>query len=340
MISTIEALSNAMDSTCQSWFVNQSILSVDQFDLQRLRYLFHLTDLIRPLKGHVTAELLKGFVLGNLFFEASTRSRMSFSSAFLYLGGLVNSTTGVTFSSIAKGESLVDTCRVISTYCDVMVIRHPECGSALQAAASSTVPVINAGDGHGEHPTQALLDLYTIVKEKPQVEGLTVTMVGDLRFGRTVHSLIKLLCLYPNISFVFAAPDIVQLPDEYQAFITKSGNRFQLTDSFDDAIAQADVIYSTRIQKERFTDPDEYKSIEDYFILTKEKVTRLCKPDVTIMHPLPRLTEIATDVDALTKQASYFRQAENGLYVRMALFLAILDHDGSRTQAIIQKSII
>lgn len=307
--------------------INKDILSVDQFHRHLLDYLFQITDLMQLHKGPRTATLLSGKVLGSLFFEASTRSRMSFSSAFMYLGGKVNSTTGVKFSSIAKGESFIDTLSVIPLYCDILVIRHPELGAADEAARFSRVPVINSGDGHGEHPTQALLDLYTILKEKKKIDGITISMIGDLRFGRTVHSLIKLLCKYKDIRFIFAAPDVVQLSQSRLNEVRKLGFSVEITDDFDDAISKADVIYSTRIQKERFEDQHEYESIENYYILNREKIEKYCKPDVTIMHPLPRTTEISVDVDTLPN-AAYFRQAENGLYIRMALFLSVLDKTG------------
>ena len=328
MISTI-------DNQIKLQLVNQNILTVDQFNIPLLNYLFELTNTIKRLKGSPKIHFLSDKVLGNLFFEASTRSRMSFASAFMYLGGKVNSTTGVTFSSISKGESLIDTLSVIPLYCDVLVIRHPELGAAEKAAQYANIPVINSGDGHGEHPTQALLDLYTIYQEKKKIDGLTISMIGDLRFGRTVHSLIKLLSLYSNIRFIFAAPDVVQLSKSRLNEIQKLGFDVEVTDNFDTAISKADVIYSTRIQKERFEEQDEFKSIENYYILNKEKVLKHCKSDVTIMHPLPRTTEISTDVDSLPN-AAYFRQAENGLYTRMALFIAVLDHKGMLSSKLCQ----
>ena len=324
-----------VDNGVKLQLVDQDILTVDQFNRPLLRYLFELTDVMKRLKGTGCVSLLQDKVLGNLFFEASTRSRMSFASAFMYLGGRVNSTTGVTFSSISKGESLIDTLSVIPLYCDILVIRHPELGAAEKAAQYSNVPVINSGDGHGEHPTQALLDLYTIYQEKKQIDGLTISMIGDLRFGRTVHSLIKLLSLYSNVRFIFAAPDVVQLSQSRLDEVRQLGFDVQVTDDFDSAISQADVIYSTRIQKERFENQEEYKSIENYYVLNKEKVLKYCKSDVTIMHPLPRTTEISIDVDSLPN-AAYFRQAENGLYSRMALFLSVLDREGALSSQLCQ----
>lgn len=300
------------------------ILSVKQFDTNFINDLFSLTEKMRQLKAnHIPCRALEGYVLGNLFFEASTRSRMSFASAFLYLGGAVNSTTGVIFSSISKGESLLDTLNVIPMYCDVLVVRHPELGAVSKAAEFSNIPIINAGDGPGEHPTQALLDLYTVYKEKGRMENLTISMVGDLRFGRTVHSLTRLLCLYKHIKFIFAAPEVVQLPRSILEEVKSKGHTVEITDNYNEAISKADIIYSTRIQRERFEDPDEYKAIDGKYVLSKQKVESFCKPDVTIMHPLPRTNEIDPNLDTMPN-AAYFRQAENGLYVRMALFLKVL----------------
>lgn len=307
-----------------SSLTNQHILSVDQFNQSIIQDLFSLTEQMKLYKQNKQIRsVLNGYVLGNLFFEASTRSRMSFTSAFLYLGGQVNHTTGVTFSSISKGETLEDTINVIQSYCDVIVLRHSDLGTAKKASQVSQVPVINAGDGIGEHPTQALLDLYTIFDEKKQLDNLTITMVGDLKHGRTVHSLARLLCLQKNIRFIFAAPQIVQMPEAIVSEIRSHGFQVELTDDFNAAISEADVIYSTRIQRERYENPSDYETFDGLFTLTKEKINHYCKPDVTVMHPLPRTNEIKLDVDALPG-AAYFRQAANGLYVRMALFCSVL----------------
>ncbi|MFT5171600.1 MAG: aspartate carbamoyltransferase catalytic subunit [Candidatus Marinamargulisbacteria bacterium] len=305
-------------------FFNNHIISVSQFDKPSLDQLFRLANQMKLLRKHrLASDPLNGYVLGNIFFEPSTRSRMSFASAFLYLGGKVNSTTGVVFSSISKGETLADTVKVIQLYCDVLVIRHSQLGAAKEAAKNCQIPLINAGDGPGEHPTQALLDLYTILEEKGHVDGLTISMVGDLRFGRTVHSLAKLMALYKNVKFIFGSPEVVQMPKGLVQDLIDKGFDITVTDNFDEAISDADVIYSTRIQKERFSDPREYETIDGMYVLTREKIEKICKPDVTILHPLPRTSEIAPNVDVLPN-AAYFRQAENGLYVRMALFLLIL----------------
>jgi aspartate carbamoyltransferase catalytic subunit len=305
-------------------FKGQHILSVKQFDTDKLAQLFLLTKQMMAIKnGSIPSRLLEGKVLGNIFFEASTRSRMSFSSAFFYLGGHVNTTSSVQFSSMAKGESLADTIKVMSMYCDVLVVRHPEEGSVAEAAKYSQVPVVNAGDGAGEHPTQALLDLFTIQEECGRLSNLTVSFVGDLKYGRTIHSLARLLCLYPNMHLIFSAPQIVQLPERILNELQASNTKVSVTEDFDSALAQADVLYATRIQRERFPSKSDYESIEGKYVITKEKIDTIAKKNVVIMHPLPRTTEITTCVDALPN-AAYFKQAQNGLFVRMALFLSIL----------------
>jgi aspartate carbamoyltransferase len=262
-------------------------------------------------------------VLSNLFFEASTRSRISFASAFQYLGGSVDNTVGVVFSSISKGESLSDTIRVVQGYVDVIVLRHFTVGSARIAADNSTTPIINAGDGIGEHPTQALLDLYTIYNETKRLSDLTIAVVGDLQHGRTVHSLVHLMRLYTNIHIVAIAPNDLQLPADSVHALQASGIRVTQTDDFKVGIATADVIYMTRLQRERFQSELDYEQFEQLYILNRTLIESVCKPDVVIMHPLPRTSEINPDVDALN-QAAYFRQTDNGLYVRMALFLLVL----------------
>ncbi len=310
-------------------FYHQHILSVDQFDTEGVERLFALARKMPRIWDKSKPILpLSRYILANLFFEASTRSRMSFASAFQKLGGSVNSTTGFTFSSISKGETLADTIQVMQLYCDVLVIRHPEIGAAAEAARYSQVPVINAGDGAGEHPTQALLDLFTIYQEKNRINGLTIGMVGDLRFGRTVHSLAKLLRLFKDITIIFTAPDVVQIPDSFADELRGHGITVIKTHDLADTLKQSDVVYTTRIQRERFTHPEEYQAIDGVYVLNREKIQTLCKPDVTIMHPLPRTNEIATDVDALPN-AAYFREAENGVFVRMALFLLVLGQEAA-----------
>lgn len=302
-------------------FHGNDIISVNQFDLVDIEKLFALAHRMRNIgTGKVQCRILKGCILANLFFEASTRSRMSFATAFMRLGGQVNSTTGMEFSSMIKGESLADTIRVIQSYCDILVMRHPELGAAQIAAEFSAVPVINAGDGPGEHPTQALLDLFTIFEERKIVDSVTVAMVGDLKYGRTAHSLAKLLTLYKGIKFVFIAPPELQMPDTLVQELQEKGCHITQTDELQTGIKEADVIYSTRMQIERMESPI---LDSDIYVIDRKKVEQACKKNVTILHPLPRNAEIATDVDTLPN-AAYFRQSDNGVLVRMALFLLLL----------------
>ena len=261
---------------------------------------------------------LKGKVLASVFYEASTRTRFSFESAMLKLGGTVIGTESAShFSSVTKGESLPDTITIIGGYADVIVLRHPETGSAALAASVSSVPVINAGDGTGEHPTQALLDLYTIQKECGRLDHLTVAVVGDLKYGRTVHSLLLLLAHHEDITVFLVSPPELQLPRSLIELFQDKKVFFTETTDLQGVLGQADVLYVTRIQKERFTDLAEYDRVKEAYILTPALVQQM-KNDAIIMHPLPRVIEISPEVDA-DKRAAYFRQARNGLYIRMAL---------------------
>lgn len=305
-------------------FAHKSIVSVSQFDRAGIDCLFALAKRMRKIESRkVRCRVLDGYILGSLFFESSTRTRMSFDTAFMRLGGMVNSTVGFDFSSMAKGETLQDTIRVVNGYCDIIVIRHPAEGSAAIAASCALKPVINAGDGPGEHPTQALLDLFTIFEERKQVDEITIAMVGDLKHGRTVHSLAKLLTLYTNVHLVLIAPSEIQMPVELVAILRKAGCKVTQTAQLQQWLPKVDVIYMTRIQKERFADSDVYDQINGMYVLDRDSVEGYCKPDVTIMHPLPRLSELATDLDTFPGSA-HFRQAENGTLVRMALFLLVL----------------
>lgn len=305
-------------------FDRESIVSVSQFDRAGIDRLFALAHRMRKIENReVRCQVLDGYILGSLFFESSTRTRMSFDAAFMRLGGMVNSTVGFDFSSMAKGETLQDTIRVVHGYCDIIVIRHPEEGSAAIAASCTSKPVINAGDGPGEHPTQALLDLFTIFEERKQVDGITIAMVGDLKHGRTVHSLAKLLTLYGNIHIVCIAPPEVQMPEELIATLRKRGCKVTQTAHLQQWLHKLDAIYMTRVQKERFADPAVYDRVNGSYVLDRALVEAYCKPDITIMHPLPRMSELSTDLDTFPGSA-YFRQAENGTLVRMALFLLVL----------------
>lgn len=263
---------------------------------------------------------LKGRVLAALFYEPSTRTRLSFESAMNRLGGSVISAEGIQFSSMYKGETIEDTIRMVNQYADIIAMRHPEQGSADRAAAVSGIPFINAGDGPGQHPTQALLDLLTIKKERGEIEGLKITMVGDLRYGRTVHSLSFLLGLYPGIRFTLVSPKELGMPEKVTSFFDEHGIAYEQTEELEDGL-DGDVLYMTRVQQERFEDRSEYERLKLKYILTAKHVKGR---DITVMHPLPRVGEIAGDVDALPN-AAYFRQARNGVYLRMALLAMLLN---------------
>ena len=312
------------------------LLSVAQFNREALEDLFRLADVMQPIaRRRKVSRVLEGAVLANLFFEASTRTRVSFGAAFCRLGGSVCDTTGFTFSSMAKGESIYDTSRVVSGYVDAIVVRHPEQGSVAQFAAATHVPVINGGDGPGEHPTQALLDLYTVQREFSRlgklVDGADIAMVGDLKHGRTVHSLIRLLSLYRGLTLTLVAPASLEMPDELVEGARSAGHRVVLSSSLEEGIARADVVYATRIQKERFTGeaPEGY---DPAFEINKALVDRVCKPDAVIMHPLPRdgragAHDLATDLNQDPRLA-IFRQTDNGIPVRMAIFAVLLGVEG------------
>ncbi len=301
----------------------QDILSVKQFDRERLAYVFARAQEMREMVERVGAcDLLHGYVLACLFYEPSTRTSASFIAAMERLGGgVIPITQGVQFSSVAKGESLPDTVRTLEQYADVIVLRHPETGSAQVAADNASVPVINAGDGTGEHPTQALLDHFTIVEELGGVDGLKVAMVGDLKYGRTVHSLTKLLTNY-DVEFVFVSPDILRMPEDVLDVVRASGHRFTVTEDVHDVIGEVDVLYVTRVQKERFSDLAEYDRVKDQYVVDPELMQR-AKERMIVMHPLPRVNEISYAVDD-DPRAAYFRQMRNGMYIRMALLAAVL----------------
>jgi aspartate carbamoyltransferase len=305
-----------------SSFYGRDIVSVKQFSRNDLDYIFGVANEMRGIVKRVGAtDLLKGHILANLFYEASTRTSSSFIAAMERLGGSVIPIHGVQYSSVSKGESLPDTIRTLDCYADVIVLRHPEVGASEIAARYCSKPVISAGDGVGEHPTQGLLDIYTILSELGAIDGLHVAMVGDLKNGRTVHSLARLLRLY-DVRFTFVSPEILRLPEENKAELRDAGRAFAETASMDDVISTADVIYVTRVQKERFADLREYEAVKDCYEITPELMSR-AKERMALMHPLPRVGEIHYDVDD-DPRAAYFRQMANGMYVRMALLAAVL----------------
>ncbi len=264
---------------------------------------------------------MDGKVLATLFFEPSTRTRLSFETAMLHLGGTVISVAdGKASSSAKKGETVYDTGKMIEGYSDVAVIRHPVTGSAAELAAGSCKPVINGGDGAGQHPTQALLDLYTIIKEQGGTEGKTICLAGDLKNGRTVHSGAALLARM-GVNFIFTAPEALAMPEEITENLRKTGVKVEIIPDLDKAVAKSDVLYMTRIQQERFADPAEYERLKGSYEVTLDTVKK-AKSGLTIMHPLPRVTEIKTEVDDYAG-AAYFRQAANGVPVRMALLALV-----------------
>jgi aspartate carbamoyltransferase catalytic subunit len=266
---------------------------------------------------------LRGRILATLFFEPSTRTRFSFEAAMQKLGGGVLSAENARANSSAtKGETISDTIRVVSGYADVIAIRHYEQGAAEAAARISPVPIINAGDGIGEHPTQALADVYTIKKELGRLSGLRVALVGDLLNGRTIHSLLPLLCLYSGVTVDLISPWQLRLPLRYREYLMEKGIKFHEGDRLDGAIEYADVAYITRVQGERFASKEEYDAVKDVYVMDAEMANRL-KPEAIIMHALPRVNEISPDVDS-NARAAYFRQAKNGLYIRMALLKYLL----------------
>ncbi|MEO1273539.1 MAG: aspartate carbamoyltransferase, partial [Myxococcota bacterium] len=266
-------------------------------------------------------DLLKGKILANLFYEPSTRTASSFAAAMERLGGSVIAINEVRYSSVAKGESLPDTVRTLECYADVVVLRHPEVGAAATAAHAARKPIINAGDGIGEHPTQALLDLFTIVEELGQVDGLTITLLGDLRYGRTVHSLARLLSMY-NVTLHYVSPEILQMPRDIMKAVDVSGVSQTEHTALDGVLADSDVLYVTRVQKERFTNPDDYASVQGSYTITPDTL-KAAKDSMIVMHPFPRIGEISMEVDA-DPRAAYFRQMEYGLFVRMALLAMVL----------------
>jgi len=312
------------------------LLSVDQFSRESVEELFRIADLMQPIaRRQKVSRVLEGAVLGNLFFEASTRTRVSFGAAFCRLGGSVCDTTGFTFSSMAKGESIYDTSRVMSGYVDAMVIRHPEEGSVAEFARASNIPIVNGGDGPGEHPSQALLDLYTILTEFSRLgkllDGAHIAMVGDLKYGRTVHSLLKLLALYRGLKVTLIAPPGLEMPAHIIDQTSRRGHVIEQTQSLGEGLAGADVIYATRVQKERFAS-EELEKYTPAFQVNRAITEKFCKPDVIIMHPLPRDSregahDLSTDLNHDPRLA-IFRQTDNGIPVRMAIFAVLLGVEG------------
>ena len=305
------------------WY-GKDIISVKQFNRADLEYVFGVAHEMHGMVDRIgTFDLLKGKILANLFYEPSTRTSSSFTAAMERLGGSVIPINEVKYSSVAKGESLPDTIRTLECYADVIVLRHPETGSAAIAAQAAHKPVINAGDGTGEHPTQALLDTFTIFEElgSGQIDGMTVTMLGDLKYGRTVHSLARLLSLY-KVKLNYVSPEILRMPKEVMDEVGAKGIPQKEFDALEKILPETDVLYVTRVQKERFEDPSAYESVRGSFVVNPE-IMQAAKKEMIVMHPLPRVGEISPDFDE-DPRAAYFRQMEYGLYVRMALLAMVL----------------
>lgn len=300
----------------------KDILHGNQFSKKDIEALIKTTaNFEKEMKKRDSLTLLKGKILATLFFEPSTRTRLSFETAMQRLGGGVVSMASAESSSAAKGESVADTARTVSQYADVIVIRHPRIGSAKEAADAAPIPVINAGDGSGQHPTQALLDIYTIRKELGALKDLAVSMVGDLKNGRTVHALVELLSLF-QARLYFVSPDTLRMPEEITSHLKQKGIEIVETEDLMKAASESDLLYMTRIQKERFADLSEYERVRGRYIINGEFLNRL-KRKITILHPLPRVDEISPEVDSYPG-AAYFRQVKNGVYVRMALLAMVL----------------
>lgn len=298
------------------------LLSPLDLSTQELEQLMDVADdiIANPAKY---AESCKGKKLATLFYEPSTRTRLSFESAMLNLGGSILGFSSADSSSAAKGESVSDTIRVVSCYADICAMRHPKEGAAFVASLKSTIPVINAGDGGHQHPTQTLTDLMTIRSLKGHLNNLTIGLCGDLKFGRTVHSLINALVRYDNVKFVLISPNELRIPDYIREDVIKANNiPFCEVSQLEDALPELDILYMTRVQKERFFNEEEYIRMKDCYILNAEKM-KLAKEDMFVLHPLPRVNEISVEVDD-DPRAAYFKQVQYGVYIRMALILKLL----------------
>jgi len=299
------------------------LMSPLDFSVEELDQLLNLANDIEanPKKY---AHACEGKKLATLFYEPSTRTRLSFEAAMLNLGGSVLGFSSADSSSAAKGESVSDTIRVISGYADIAAMRHPKEGAPLVASLRSGIPVINAGDGGHQHPTQTLTDLLTIRSLKGRLDNLTIGLCGDLKFGRTVHSLINALVRYKNVKFVLISPEELRIPDYVREDVLRKNNQeFKEVIRLEDALPELDLLYMTRVQKERFFNEEDYVRMKDFYILDKQKM-ELAKPDMMVLHPLPRVNEISVEVDD-DPRAAYFKQAQYGVYVRMALILTLLE---------------
>jgi aspartate carbamoyltransferase catalytic subunit len=298
-------------------FEGRDIISIKDFSKEEM---LHILDVANKLENKPEPTLLNDKILAALFFEPSTRTRLSFESSMFRLGGKVLGFANANITSISKGESLADTAKIISTYCDVIAIRHPTAGTAKTFADNSEVPVINAGDGPNQHPTQTLLDMYTIKKSKGRLENLQIGFLGDLKYGRTVHSLVEAMVHFKP-TFHFISPSSLALPEEQLKELDAANVEYHVTDDFYGSLKNLDILYDTRIQKERFLDPEEYEKHKGVYIVDK-RIIKFAKKDLKILHPLPRVDELSPELDN-TPYALYFQQARNGLPVRQALLALV-----------------
>ena len=298
----------------------KDLISINDFSKEE--YL-RIMELASDFEKNPNQDLLKGKVVASLFFEPSTRTRLSFETAISRLGGKIIGFTDSSSSSVKKGETLHDTIKMVSNYADLIVMRHPLEGSARYASEVSDVPVINAGDGANQHPTQTLLDMYSILKTQGSLDNINLFMVGDLKYGRTVHSLLMAMSEFENPIFNFIAPEELLMPSEYKLFLKNKGIRYFEHSEFNEIISEADIIYMTRVQKERFADPIEYEKVKNIYIL-KNEMLKNTKDNMRILHPLPRVNEINVDVDP-NEKAYYFTQALNGVFTREAIITHIMN---------------
>ena len=297
---------------------NKHLVSITDFTKEN--YL-RILELAAEFEKKPRQDILNGCVISTLFFEPSTRTRLSFESAINGLGGKVIGFSDSGATSSSKGETLHDTIKMVSNYADLIVMRHPLEGSARLASEVSSVPIVNAGDGANQHPSQTLLDMYSILKTQGALENMKIFMVGDLKYGRTVHSLLQAMSKF-NPTFYFISPDELKMPSVYKLFLDEIGIKYHEGKNFTEHLPEADIIYMTRVQQERFTDPIEYERVKNAYILRRDML-KDCKKTMKVLHPLPRVNEIHTDVDA-SPHAYYFDQARNGVFVRMAIITSIL----------------
>ena len=301
----------------------KDIISMNDMSKEEILEILEVAEKIEKTSEEEKLNFLKGKIIATLFFEPSTRTKMSFESAAFRLGAQVLQLPPLELSSVKKGESFSDTIKMVESYSDVIVVRHPNDGAARLASTTSQKPVLNAGDGSNQHPSQTLLDLYTIKDEKGTLNNLSVAFVGDLKYGRTVHSLVKALTHFNPVIY-FVAPKILQMPSYLIDDLDKNNIKYEILEDFRDCLDKIDVFYMTRIQKERFPDIEDYEKLKGVYVINKKNILGKCKEDMIILHPLPRVDEISTDLDD-TKHALYFKQAKNGIPIRQAMMMKVLD---------------